>query len=162
MRVKPIAVVLIALLAAWTLSSAPTGAKKKSAPTAAVQASAKNSSGKKAVTKQYAGKTSARQAPSSTKSSSRYARGRTPAPARPRGQSEPSPDRYREIQQALQQKGYFDGEPTGRWDAGSMEALKRFQQDQNLNASGKLDSLSLIALGLGPQRNNSSAQARPQ
>jgi peptidoglycan hydrolase-like protein with peptidoglycan-binding domain len=160
LRVKPIAVVLIALLAAWTLFSAPTGVKKKSAPTAAAKAPAKNNSGKKVVSKQYAGKTSTRQAPSSTKS--RYARGRTPAPARPRGQSEPSPDRYREIQQALQQKGYLEGEPTGRWDTGSMDALKRFQQDQNLNASGKLDSLSLIALGLGPQRNNSSAQARPQ
>ena len=75
---------------------------------------------------------------------------------------EPTPDRYREIQQALQQKGYLQGEPNGKWDAGSMEALKRFQEDQNLNASGKLDSLSLIALGLGPQRTNISAQARPQ
>ena len=74
---------------------------------------------------------------------------------------EPTPDRYREIQQALAQKGYLRGEPSGRWDADSMDALKRFQNDQNLDASGKLDSLSLIALGLGPQRNN-SAQARPQ
>lgn len=158
---KPIATVLIALLAAWTLSSAPTGTKKKSVPTASAKAPAKNTSGKKAVGKQYTGKASNRKAPT-TKSSSRYARGRYTAPSRPRGQAEPTPDRYREIQQALQQKGYLQGEPTGRWDAGSMEALKRFQQDQNLDASGKLDSLSLIALGLGPQRNNNSAQARPQ
>lgn len=160
---KPIAIVLIALLAAWTVSSAPTGAKKKSVPTASAKSPAKNTSGKKAVGKQYTSKASTRKAPkSTTKSSSRYARGRYTAPPRPRGQTEPTQDRYREIQQALQQKGYLQGEPTGRWDAGSMDALKRFQQDQNLNASGKLDSLSLIALGLGPQRNNNSAQARPQ
>jgi len=160
LRVKPIAVVLIALLAAWTLFSAPTGAKKKSAPKSASKSSAKNTSGKKTVAKKSAGKASTRKAPATK--SSRYARGRYTAPPRPRVQPQPTPDRYREIQQALQHKGYFSGEPTGQWDAGSMDALKRFQQDQNLNASGKLDSLSLIALGLGPQRNNPSAQARPQ
>ncbi|MBL8179309.1 MAG: peptidoglycan-binding protein [Bryobacterales bacterium] len=157
---KPIAVVLIVLLATWTLFSAPTGAKKKSAPKAAVKSSAKNTSGKKTAARKTAGKTSYRKAPSTK--SSRYARGRYKAPAQPRGQSEPTPDRYREIQQALAAKGYLGGEPTGKWDAGSMDALKRFQQDQNLNASGKLDSLSLIALGLGPQRTQNSAQARPQ
>lgn len=160
MRVKPIAVVLIALLAAWTLFSAPTGAKKKSAPKTASKSSAKNTSSRKTAAKKSAGKVSTRKAP--TSKSSRYARGRYSAPPRPRVQAEPTPDRYREIQQALQQKGYFSGEPTGQWDAGSMDALKRFQQDQNLDASGKLDSLSLIALGLGPQRNIISAQARPQ
>lgn len=33
-----------------------------------------------------------------------------------------------------------------------MEALKRFQSDQNLTQDGKLGSLSLIAMGLGPKR----------
>jgi hypothetical protein len=37
------------------------------------------------------------------------------------------------------------------WDQNSADALRRFQQDQNLQASGKLDSLSIIALGLGPK-----------
>jgi hypothetical protein len=31
-------------------------------------------------------------------------------------------------------------------------ALKRFQEDQNIAADGKLGALSLIALGLGPKR----------
>ena len=48
----------------------------------------------------------------------------------------------------------------GVLDPSSTEALRRFQQDQNLEASGKLDSLSLIALGLGPKR-TANAQARP-
>ena len=34
-----------------------------------------------------------------------------------------------------------------------MEALKRFQDDQSLKASGRINSLSLIALGLGAKHN---------
>lgn len=64
----------------------------------------------------------------------------------------PSADRYKEIQQALAAKGYLQAEQaTGVWDQNSMDALKRFQAEQNLNATGKLNSLSLIALGLGPK-----------
>jgi peptidoglycan hydrolase-like protein with peptidoglycan-binding domain len=67
------------------------------------------------------------------------------------GQTAPTPDRYKEIQEALAKKGYLHGDATGVWNADSADALRRFQQDQNLSASGKLDSLSLIALGLGPK-----------
>jgi peptidoglycan hydrolase-like protein with peptidoglycan-binding domain len=67
-------------------------------------------------------------------------------------QTSPTPERYREIQQALVAKGYFKGDPDGRWGAESMDALRRFQHDQNINETGKLDSVSLIALGLGPKR----------
>jgi peptidoglycan hydrolase-like protein with peptidoglycan-binding domain len=66
-------------------------------------------------------------------------------------QAAPTPERYKEIQQALAQKGYLHGEPTGVWNQDSMDALRRFQHDQNLESTGKLDSLSLIALGLGPK-----------
>lgn len=61
-------------------------------------------------------------------------------------------ERYKEIQQALAEKGYFRGDPDGNWGPESVEALKRFQREQNLTEDGKLGSLSLIALGLGPQR----------
>jgi peptidoglycan hydrolase-like protein with peptidoglycan-binding domain len=67
-------------------------------------------------------------------------------------QQAPTPDRYREIQQALEAKGYFHGEPNGAWGADSADALKRFQAEQNLMPDGKINSLSLIALGLGPKR----------
>jgi hypothetical protein len=33
-----------------------------------------------------------------------------------------------------------------------MDALKKFQAGQNLDSTGKINSLSLIALGLGPRR----------
>jgi peptidoglycan hydrolase-like protein with peptidoglycan-binding domain len=72
--------------------------------------------------------------------------------ARRSNQQQPTPDRYREIQQALGEKGYFAGEPDGTWGAESVEALKRFQRDQNLTEDGKIGALSLIALGLGPRR----------
>lgn len=57
-----------------------------------------------------------------------------------------------EIQQALAARGYFSGTPDGNWGPDSVEALKRFQRDQNIADDGKLGSLSLIALGLGPKR----------
>jgi len=65
----------------------------------------------------------------------------------------PAPERYKEIQDALATKGYLDAQSVdGTWDQGSIDALKRFQADQNIEASGKINSLSLIALGLGPKR----------
>jgi len=33
-----------------------------------------------------------------------------------------------------------------------VDALKRFQREQNLTEDGKIGSLSLIAMGLGPHR----------
>lgn len=42
-----------------------------------------------------------------------------------------------------------------------MEALKRFQADQNLDADGKIGALSLIALGLGPKRESAAARPAP-
>ena len=68
-------------------------------------------------------------------------------------QSAPSADRYREIQGALAERGYLSPEDaTGTWNQTSMEALKKFQSEQNIDSSGKINSLSLIALGLGPRR----------
>jgi hypothetical protein len=73
-------------------------------------------------------------------------------------QTLPTPDRYREIQSALAAKGYLKPEEaTGSWNAASGDALKKFQTEQNLESSGKINSLSLIALGLGPHRDSGSA-----
>jgi hypothetical protein len=78
-------------------------------------------------------------------------------------QQAPSPERYKEIQQALASKGYLQGEPTGEWGPDSVDALKRFQTDQNLMPDGKIGSLSLIALGLGPKRLSAKSDpAAPQ
>jgi hypothetical protein len=64
----------------------------------------------------------------------------------------PTPQRYKEIQDALAAKGYLNPEDAnGTWNQASMDALKRFQAGQNLDSTGKINSLSLIALGLGPR-----------
>lgn len=76
-------------------------------------------------------------------------------------QQAPTSDRYKEIQQALVSKGYLEGEPNGEWGPNSVEALKRFQADQNLTPDGKLTSLSLIALGLGPKRLSAQTPSQP-
>jgi peptidoglycan hydrolase-like protein with peptidoglycan-binding domain len=75
----------------------------------------------------------------------------------------PTPERYKEIQQALADRGYYSGPVNGSWDAECVSALKSFQQDQNLDADGKLGALSIIALGLGPKRQLSGdLSAKPE
>jgi hypothetical protein len=43
----------------------------------------------------------------------------------------------------------------------SSDALKKFQTEQNLESSGKINSLSLIALGLGPHRDAAPPPKNP-
>ena len=74
-------------------------------------------------------------------------------------QATPSSDRYREIQNALVAKGYLPADAaTGAWDQASADALKKFQSEQNIDSNGKINSLSLIALGLGPRHDSSSTK----
>ncbi len=74
----------------------------------------------------------------------------------------PTPERYKQIQEALCARGYLTSDQvTGRWTDTSAAALKKFQADQNLQASGKIDSLSLIALGLGPKHSAAKKPAPP-
>jgi hypothetical protein len=80
------------------------------------------------------------------KASSKTVR-RVPAVVR---QGTPTPERYKEIQQALADKGYLKSEPNGVWDAESSAALAQFQNDRKMMPTGKLTAASLIALGLGP------------
>jgi len=78
----------------------------------------------------------------------------------------PTPERYREIQEAMVAKGFLKPEDvSGGWDQNSVDALKRFQAAQNLEVTGKINSLSLIALGLGPKHDTiattSAAESGP-
>ena len=124
----------------------PTGAKKTARKASTAKTSkakgttaAKSTAGKKAA--------SAKKSSSAKQASSRYRRST---------QREPAPDRYMEIQQSLAEKGYYSGPVNGAWGPDSVEALKRFQRDQNIDDDGKLGALSLIALGLGPKRTASA------
>ena len=140
----------VAALAAslWIAAGAPPDTVKKKASTKA--------GSKKSASTAKKGQVSRKKSPSSKKS----AAGKKKAGWRA-GQMSPTPERYREIQAALSRTGYLESPPTGVWDAGSIEALKRFQSAQNLRADGKIDALSLIALGLGPKREQQALVAVP-
>ena len=151
---------LAALLVGFCLTWGAAAPKKKSATKAPAAKTAVKSTSKTTAKKAPATKstTARRYTPGSR--STTYARGRTqgrsPKPVASRryyGQQNPTPDRFNEIQQALSSRGYLQSTPNGTWDAASVEALKRFQGEQNLPPTGKITSLSLIALGLGPKRN---------
>ena len=86
------------------------------------------------------------------------ARNRTSSPPR---QQAPTSERYSEIQKALAEKGYLKSEPSGVWGADSVDALKRFQNDNKLTPDGKIGARSLIHLGLGPKHESSSEFAVP-
>ncbi len=78
-------------------------------------------------------------------------------PARTYVPQQPTSDRYREIQDALAAKGYLQSPSSGVWDQQSMDAMRRFQEDQKLDPTGKLTARSLSALGLGSKTSESSA-----
>jgi peptidoglycan hydrolase-like protein with peptidoglycan-binding domain len=97
-------------------------------------------------------KTTSKTAAKSTAAKTSKTKGKSAAVAYRPKQLQPTPQRYREIQQALLDRGYFEGPVDGVWGVSSTDALKKFQRDQNLVDDGKISSLSLIGLGLGPQR----------
>ena len=131
--------VLLAGVAFLLADTTTTAVQKKKAATS-----------KKAVTK-----TTVTKAPVKKKSSPTKTAVKKTTPSWRSSQRTPTPDRYKEIQQALATKGYLpENSPSGVWDTSSVAALKKFQQDQSLEPSGKIDSLSLIALGLGPKRDS--------
>jgi peptidoglycan hydrolase-like protein with peptidoglycan-binding domain len=70
---------------------------------------------------------------------------------RPVGQKAPTPQRISEIQQALAKNGAYAGTPNGKWDASTVDAMKKFQGAHGLTPSGKLDARTLQQLGLGSQ-----------
>ncbi len=135
-----------------------TATKNKGAP---AKRSGVNSSGKKGAGAAKKGTSTASAGKPGTTTRSASSRGKkTPAKRvtwRNR-QMTPSTDRYREIQGALASKGFLNPEDaTGNWNQASSDALKKFQAEQNLESSGKINSLSLIALGLGPKRETAPA-----
>lgn len=69
------------------------------------------------------------------------------------------PDRAMQIQSALIRSGYLSGEPTGKWDAGSIAAMQKMQGDNGWQTKVTPDSRALIKLGLGPSRDQTQALA---
>ena len=67
------------------------------------------------------------------------------APAAP----ELTPDMIRNVQQALQQDGKYQGRVDGVWGPGTQAAVRTYQQQHNMNATGQLDQDTLAAMNLG-------------
>lgn len=61
----------------------------------------------------------------------------------------PSSNRIEQIQQALARTGFYKGEPTGVWDATTVNDMKHFQQAHGITPTGKIDASTLQKLGLG-------------
>jgi peptidoglycan hydrolase-like protein with peptidoglycan-binding domain len=118
---------------------------------------------KKVVGKHHrtAASSHAKKAPSGKTVTASAAKGKKARRVPRSNQQAPTPERYKEIQDSLASKGYFKGETNGQWGPESDEALKRFQADQNLTPDGKIGSLSLIALGLGPKRLTAQSSPKP-
>jgi len=56
------------------------------------------------------------------------------------------------IQHALRDAGYHVGGVDGEWGPNTRQALKDFQEDQGMAATGRLNRRVISALGLDPQR----------
>lgn len=80
---------------------------------------------------------------------------------RVRGQKAPEPARISEIQAALAKDGSFTGKPNGKWDASTVDAMKKYQEAHGLNPTGKLDAKTLQSLGLGSQTAGAAAPMPP-
>jgi hypothetical protein len=71
-----------------------------------------------------------------------------------RGQQKIDSGRARQIQEALVRQHYLSGEPTGKWDADTEDALRRYQVDHGWQDKTVPDSRALIKLGLGPNHDH--------
>ena len=162
---------VMAITAGLCAQSATTAKKKTAAPAKksapASSASKSKSSTAKSTAPAKKSASSSKAAPARTAAKKAASKSRSKAAAKkPRTtwrnrQTAPTPDRYRQIQEALAARGFLDQEvATGQWGSESVNALKKFQLAQNLDATGKINSLSLIALGLGPRRDATTTGAR--
>ena len=73
-----------------------------------------------------------------------------------------TPDMIRNVQQALQQDGTYRGRVDGVWGPGTQAAVRTYQQQHNMNATGQLDQDTLAAMNLGAAPNNAQQQPDSQ
>jgi len=87
----------------------------------------------------------------SAKKKKKTASSKSKGKSKVKSQAAPMPDRIKEIQTALQKDGSYEGEPTGKWDAATTEAMKKYQDKNGISPTGKIDAISLKKLGLGSE-----------
>jgi peptidoglycan hydrolase-like protein with peptidoglycan-binding domain len=72
-----------------------------------------------------------------------------------------SQDMIQRVQGRMQQQGMYRGNVDGVWGPGTESAVRSYQQQHNLNATGRLDADTLASLNLGPNQNYGNAQPQP-
>lgn len=95
------------------------------------------------------GSTSSSKSPAAKTSSSKKKTSKSAHSKREPMPKAPTSERISEVQTALSRGGYYKADPSGKWDADSIDALQRFQGANGLDTNGKLDALTLQKLGLG-------------
>jgi len=144
-------------------STAKTGAKKHTTAAANRNKGSSSSSGKAHTSAHSAASTHSKSsahpksstAASTHNSKSKYASShKTVKKTTARGQQKIDPERAQAIQEALIREHYLSGEPAGRWDESSEEAMRRYQADHGWQAKTVPDSRALISLGLGPSHDH--------
>ncbi len=74
-----------------------------------------------------------------------------------------SPDMIQQVQARLQQSGNYNGRIDGVWGPATEGAVRGYQQQHNMNATGQLDGDTLASLNLGGgQQNYSNGQPNAQ
>lgn len=85
-----------------------------------------------------------------------------PAPApRRRGAAVKKDDSILRAQEALVAAGYNLGEPDGKAGSSTTTAVKKFQGDRHLPVTGRLDAITLAALGVGKPAAGGATEAGP-
>jgi hypothetical protein len=149
-------------------STAKTGAKKHTTAAAKSNKASSSSSGKAHTSAHSAASTHSKSsahpsahsksstAASTHNSNSKYASSRKTVKKKTaaRGQQKIDPERAQAIQEALIREHYLSGEPAGKWDESSEEAMRRYQADHGWQAKTVPDSRALISLGLGPSHDH--------
>jgi peptidoglycan hydrolase-like protein with peptidoglycan-binding domain len=130
----------LSLAFAGVAAAKGTSSKKASSRHAAAKASSKKASGKNSSGKKTSGKKS---------------QGKTKKAAwKRRGQQSIDSDRTMQIQEALINAGYLKGDPSGRMDLATKQALIKLQGENGWQTKVVPDSRALIKLGLGPDHSN--------
>jgi peptidoglycan hydrolase-like protein with peptidoglycan-binding domain len=68
-------------------------------------------------------------------------------------------DTIKQAQEALAAAGYHLGDPDGKPGPATTVAVKKFQGDRHLPVTGKLDSITLAALGVGKGGDSAAAES---
>jgi hypothetical protein len=146
-RVAGVAGMLCTL--AFSQTASPTPSSSRSTKKSATK---KSSSSAHSTATAHKSSTAGKSKKASTRSVSR--KGKHSKQTSRRGQQKIDNARTVQIQEALIKQHYLTGEASGKWDASTEEALRKFQGDNGWQNKTVPDSRALIKLGLGPSHDH--------